>query len=192
MIRQLQWFSKVIFLTIDILANILGFIGLIAGIASFQFKSGQNIFKIQMGMNVFWAIHYFLLGGYVGALMSTVAIFRSAAGWRLPPAHLVKVAIMSSLCSAVLGVASAQSLIHLTATMGSIINHMSITVRDKPILLRTAQFIGEACWLVYCITIASYPGIAFGIFLLSSNVIGALRHEKDAIREFCQKTRQNQ
>ena len=165
-----------------LIAQIVGYIGLFFGIASYQLKQGKHIIGSQVLMATLWVMHYYFMGAYEGAIIGTIAIVRCAIGYFIKEKHLIHLAISTSIASVVLGVWTAASWLSATATMGSIFNNFSVVAREKTFTLRILQVLGEGMWLIYCSLILSWPCIFFGTFLITSNIIGAIRHEKDSIK----------
>ena len=57
-------------------AWILGGIGIIVFLLCFQFKDMKTARKIKMAVDVIWATHYFLLGGYPAFAINVICFFR--------------------------------------------------------------------------------------------------------------------
>ena len=165
----------------ELLPQICGAVALILGITAYQFKKSKTMLGVQCMMNIFWFAHFLLIGAHVGAMMSCVGLFRNSCACFIAEKHLPKIAIIASIMALSLGLYTAESWIYLTACGGNILNNLSIIAREKPFTFRMIQFAGESLWLLYSIFVMSWPGIAFGLFLIISNTIGTLRHEKDAI-----------
>lgn len=62
--------------TAEIVAQIFGFIGIAVFLLCFQFKEMKTARKIKMAVDVIWAIHYFLLGGYPAFAINVICFFR--------------------------------------------------------------------------------------------------------------------
>ncbi|MGH1376563.1 MAG: YgjV family protein [Alphaproteobacteria bacterium] len=165
----------------ELLPQACGYIALFLGVIAYQFKESKAMLAVQSIMNIFWFTHFFLIGAHVGALMSCVGLFRNSSACLIAEKHLPKIAITSCILALSLGLYAAESWIYLTACGGNILNNISIIAREKPLTFRLIQFAGESLWLLYSILVMSLPGIAFGLFLIISNAIGTLRHEKNAI-----------
>tara|TARA_B100001989_G_C24546917_1_gene471539 strand:+ start:1944 stop:2492 length:549 start_codon:yes stop_codon:yes gene_type:complete len=169
---------------IAFLTEIIGYTALFFGLLSFQFKSGKKILALQAVMCFFWYSHYALSGAYVGAFMAAVGFFRNGLACVLPDKYIKKLAIISSIIALAIGFSVAESYIYLTAMFGTLLNNVSVLKRNKPAQLRIFRIISEFFWLTYSISVLSVPGMIFGISLISSNIIGFFRHEKDFIRHY--------
>lgn len=60
----------------EIIAQALGFIGIAVFLLCFQFKEMKTARKIKMAVDVIWAAHYFLLGGYPAFAINVICFFR--------------------------------------------------------------------------------------------------------------------
>lgn len=61
------------------LTTLLGFIGMAAAVTWPLFKSRNGMLAGQMGVHLFFAAHYFLLGAYTGSLMNGLALLQAGA-----------------------------------------------------------------------------------------------------------------
>lgn len=164
------------------LTEIIGYVALIFGLISFQFKSSKKIMAIQCVMCFFWYSHYALSGAYVGAMMAAVGFFRNGLASILSDQYIKNLAIFSSIIAIIIGFSVAESYIYLTAMCGTLLNNVSVLKRDNPAHFRIMRIISEFFWVTYSITVLSVPGMIFGLLLISSNIIGFIRHEKDFLR----------
>ena len=57
-------------------AQICGIIGIAVFLLCFQFKEMKTARKIKMAVDVIWATHYFLLGGYPAFAINVICFFR--------------------------------------------------------------------------------------------------------------------
>lgn len=62
--------------TPQILAQIFGLVGITVFLLCFQFKEMKTARKIKMAVDIIWAIHYFLLGGYSAFAINVICFFR--------------------------------------------------------------------------------------------------------------------
>ena len=60
----------------EIAAQIFGIIGITVFLLCFQFKEMKTARKIKMAVDIIWAIHYFLLGGYPAFAINVICFFR--------------------------------------------------------------------------------------------------------------------
>jgi hypothetical protein len=172
-----------------LIADVTGVIALALGIASYQFKSGRAMLVMQAAMNLFWSVHYFLIGAKVGGAVCMIGGVRNVLGGILPQKYMIPLAIISATTSVSISLMIFDSWMFLTACAGNVVNTTSIIVRHRPALFRTVQLVGGTLWLIYSALVLSVPGVIFGIFLLCSNCVGLWRHERAAGRAFWEKLR---
>lgn len=60
----------------QVIAQVLGIIGIAVFLLCFQFKEMKTARKIKMAVDVIWATHYFLLGGYPAFAINVICFFR--------------------------------------------------------------------------------------------------------------------
>lgn len=63
-------------ITKELVAQIFGVFGILVFLLCFQFKEMKTARKIKMVMDIIWAIHYFLLGGYPAFAINVICFFR--------------------------------------------------------------------------------------------------------------------
>jgi hypothetical protein len=63
-------------ITKETVAQIFGLIGIAVFLLCFQFKQMKTARKIKMAVDVIWAVHYFLLGGYSAFAINVICFFR--------------------------------------------------------------------------------------------------------------------
>jgi hypothetical protein len=177
-------------ITLDpkLIADVSGVIALAIGIASYQFKSGRVMLGMQAAMNIFWSMHYFLIGAKVGGAVVIVGGARNFLGCVLPQKYMIPLAIVSAAMSLSISLMIFDSWIFLTACAGNIVNTASIIFRHRPAIFRAVQLVGETLWLIYSALVLSVPGVIFGIFLLCSNVVGLWRFERALWEEIRRKS----
>lgn len=62
--------------TAEAVAQIFGLVGIAVFLLCFQFKEMKTARKIKMAVDVIWAAHYFLLGGYPAFAINVICFFR--------------------------------------------------------------------------------------------------------------------
>ena len=62
--------------TAEAVAQIFGLVGIAVFLLCFQFKEMKTARKIKMAVDVIWATHYFLLGGYSAFAINVICFFR--------------------------------------------------------------------------------------------------------------------
>ena len=61
---------------VQITAQILGAIGVLIYVIMYHSKNVNNVLQKKLGMDVIWALHYFLIGGYTGCATNVICCAR--------------------------------------------------------------------------------------------------------------------
>ena len=67
---------------VEYVAQAFGLVGMTMNILSFQRKEQKNIIFMQMVGSIFFAVNYFMIGAFAGALLNIVGIIRATAYWQ--------------------------------------------------------------------------------------------------------------
>lgn len=161
-------------------AQFVGCIALGFGVAAFQMRTRTAVLAVMGTANVFWALHFLLLGAYTGAALNLVSIARNAAFMRWKDRYPGP--LLPALVIAVLSAAAAAtwrgpvSAIALTAaTCGTI-----AFWQRHPRNTRRWSLLSSPLWLTHNALQGSYPGVAIELLVLASIVVGIWRHDRGA------------
>lgn len=157
--------------------QLIAIIGFLIYLFSFYNKDFKRILIFQIGSNVFYAIHYVLLGGYSGAILSLFSILRNLLVFKDKYKNLKF--ILLSLSYIVVGFFTYTKFCSILPVIGMII--YTFTLIYKPKFIKEGSMLSASFWLVYNIFVYSYAGIITETILLISNFILLLR-EKHAKR----------
>ena len=165
--------------------NIFGAFGIGISIIIYQQKDRSHILLFKLIADLFWMIHYLLLGAYSGCAAAIIAITRSLIfmnrgkkKWASHPIWLVIFLLVSAL-SAVLTWKNAFSLLPATASILSVLCFWA----QKP---RTTRFMAipvSLCMLTYDVASGSYTGLCNEILTISSTTIAIIRYSIAARKE---------
>ena len=61
----------------EIIAQIIGILGFITIVSSFQSNKRKHILLLQLFGSMFFAIHFFMIGSPTGSAMNAIGIFRA-------------------------------------------------------------------------------------------------------------------
>ena len=157
---------------IQIIALIVGSLGICANVVIYQQKSGKYLLIYKLISDVIWAIHYFLLGGYSAMAVACIGIVRESIflnkkhKWAQSNLWLLLFLLLS------LGVAiiTWKSLVNLLPATASVLSIFGFW-RAKPKLSRILAYPISLCMITYDIFILSYMGIANELFTLLSTTV---------------------
>ena len=64
--------------TTQIAAQVLGAIGILIYVIMYHSKDVNNVLHKKFWMDIVWALHYFLIGGYTGCITNVICCAREA------------------------------------------------------------------------------------------------------------------
>ncbi|MBQ7822447.1 MAG: YgjV family protein [Clostridia bacterium] len=158
----------------DIITQAVGIIGSIANILSFQCKRPKTLIAFQGFGGLMFALNFFMLGAFTGAVLNGINIIRSLvfAGTKS------KNKLIPVLLTAIYGVATVFTydgilsiLVFLAQTAGTIIFYIN---NDKVIKLVSLAIVSPS-WLVYNFATHSIGGIVCECFAITSIIIYIIR-----------------
>ncbi len=164
---------------IEIIAQCIGFLGLLTNILSVQFKDRKVLLIFGVITCIFMAIHFAMLGAYTAATLFAVAIFRALLfmkyddGENRPswPLYLMLVLLVGA------GFATWQSwvsLLPITSTIFVTIGLWQIdTQRTRKLLI-----VGPILWMAHNAIVGSIAGFLNELMSFISIAVGLVRHRK--------------
>lgn len=148
-------------------------------VISYQIFEPRKTIMLWIPASLFMAVHFYGLGAIPALCIVLGAIFRDcAAVYGSRRVLLVTTIIYLAYAWAViflLGVNIQDYLIGI----GTLFLSFSTFFRDYYRQHRLLSMCNQIMWLVAFILMGSYGGIAQNIFILSSNIIGIIRHSRN-------------
>ena len=174
---------------IEIIAQILGIIGMLMSVLSYQQKGKARILTFQLLGSVLFVVNFFLLGAFSGAILNFVAIVRALIfiyedkvradhpAWTIG----LTVVYVLSYVSVFTIFGKEPSAINLIVEILPVIAMTVTTIafrhkEDK--ILRRVAFISSPLWLAYNFIFFSLGGIIGETLNLSSAIIGTIRLDR--------------
>lgn len=174
---------------IEIIAQILGIIGMLMSVLSYQQKGKARILTFQLLGSVLFVANFFLLGAMSGAILNFVAIVRALIFIYEDKVHADHPAWTIGLTAVyVLSYVSVFTIFGKEPTLINLIVEvlpvlaMTVTTiafrykEDK--ILRRVAFISSPLWLTYNSIFFSLGGIIGETLNLSSAIIGTIRLDR--------------
>lgn len=160
----------------DIIIQLVGVIGIIASIISFQCKKHKSILFFRTMNELFFGIQYFLLGAYTGMGMNLVGCVRNVIFTKQlekGKKTITPVIIFCSLfvISGLIFWQGYKSILIITAKVLSTLAYGN----KNTTLVRGVLFITCSCWLIYNCYVFSIAGILCEAFTLCSLIVGIIR-----------------
>ena len=153
----------------EILIRIFGIGGLILCIIPFQFKKHKNIVLCKMVSELMFAVQYFLMGAYTGALVDLVSGARNFLFYKFveKKKSTTPLIILFSLFVVFLVVMSWDGLVSLLPMAAKVLTTVSYGMK-KERLLRFITLPSCLCWITYNVTVGAWEAaIGDGLALIS-------------------------
>lgn len=161
------------------LGTLCGYIAFITGVSSYQFKNGGAMLTVQMTAAAIWIVHYASLGAFIAIVGCIIAILRNMTTFFVKKERLKQVAVLSAISVTVTGIPFITSYAGVLCIIGNILACTAVMFKDEPFKFRLLHFLTYVFFLIYTVSIASVPAIAFASFMIASNAVSLLRYEKD-------------
>lgn len=177
-------------------AQVFTILGMCFGILSYQGKTQKQIILFQHITNVFAMIGYFLLGGFVGAMLCLLAIFRNFifslnvkhkwahSNWWL--VFFVLTYFLSYFCSFKFfgkEPTNFNYFVEILPAIGSCAHAVAFKSTNAK-LVRLISLIASPFWLTYNILVFSIGGMINESFIIVSIIIGYFRLDKRKKQDF--------
>ena len=161
------------------LGQILGLIAFVLSVLTFQQNTHKRIVLMQLLANTCFAIHFYLIGAYTGALLNAIGLARSAVyickdqKWASSDWWIV---FFSALCVAAC-VYTWQGPLSLLPVCAMILTSIAFGI-DNPKRTRQFSFPSSPLWLIYNLVNHSWGGALTECFNITSIIIGMLRFDR--------------
>lgn len=162
----------------ELIAQLVGFVGLAANVSSLQFKDRQKLLLLNLIACVFMALHFLLMGAYTAAGMFFIAIFRVLLFRRFEGEGRPRWPLYLMLaCFLVTGALTWQSPLSALPLISTMFVTTGLWQNDTQ---RTRQLVmfGPVLWMGHNIAIGSIAGVANEALSLVSVLVGLWRHRK--------------
>ena len=162
----------------DWLIDGLGILGIITTVMVYQQKERKKMLIWKLITDLVWILHYYLLGGYSACAITVVAIFRSIVfmnndkKWAQGRKWLY-IFLTASLVMSLLAWQGPITLLTLGSSIISIVAYWM----PKPGSTRLLTVPAAVLYLTYTILCKSKEGFICELFLLSSTIVGIIRHD---------------
>ena len=165
--------------TENLAAQIVGIVALLVNVLSYQFNKRSQILVMQFVAGFLFALHYFLLGAYAGAIANVLGVTRSLAflfrgknklaSHPLCPVFFVVLSFISVAFTY-------QNFLSLLPSFAFLSNSIALW-SDRPKITRIFTIPNNSLFLIYNISTLSYSGIISDIFVLVSLIIAFVRFD---------------
>jgi len=169
---------------LNIIAQIIGILGLICSLLSFQMKTRKWIMVLQMIASLSFSAQLFLLGAVTGgcvdliSFIRTLIFSRNGKKWASSPVWLyIFIAVMI-----VTGIFTWQNAWDLLPIAGSILSTVALWMKKEKNIRLISLTVGP-CWLIYNLVKGAWSGALNEVLAMTSIVIGLLRNDTGTDRK---------
>ena len=162
-----------------LVGKVAGYIAIVASMLIYQQKTRKNLLICKAVADVLWIIHYFLLGGYTGAIVTCVALVREVVFFRTDlRSKNSKLILACFLCvSVVCAALTWGNIFSVFAMLGSLLSIVSFWL-GEPKVSRIMVFPISGCMLIYGVANGSVAVLINEVLVMLSSVIGILHHDR--------------
>lgn len=158
--------------------QLIGFVAFLIEISSVQWPRRRQILLSQVVANIFWTIHFLLLGATSGAAMTVVGAIRSyvfiVVGDNNRSRYIPGVIIALVL---VAGLASWSGWASLLAIAGMAVAVVAQWQQNEQ-HLRILMCVAAPLWFSYNLLNGSYPGMVNEMLLMMSSIVAFWRYKR--------------
>lgn len=150
---------------------------MILAVLRYQMKTARQIRFVNVFSAFTFAVHFYLLGAYSGAVLCLIASLRSSVLMRKAVWPYKKYVVLVSLVLCTIVTAFVyQGWIDILPLIGLYTGTL-LDAQDKALKARAFGFSSSSSWFFYHFAVMSHGGIVSSIIALSSNLIGFWRHQ---------------
>ena len=164
----------------EVFVQLIGVIGIIAGLSAFQCNKHSHALALKMTEEGAFGIQYFLLGGYTGAVLNLVGIFRNLIfaylGNRDKQKELKYARMILGALFAVLGLLSWEGYISILIIFAKVLSTLAYGTTNMK-KMRIMLSVTCVCWICYNYYIGSGAGVISDGCNFVSVIIGIIRYD---------------
>ena len=163
----------------NILAQLVGVVGIAFSLLSFQFSKRKHIMLFQMLASLSFSTQLFMVGAVTGGCLDLISFVRTlifannSKGWAKSKGWLYGfLAVM--LATGALTWENGWSILPI---LGSMLSTVAFWMTKEKHIRLVSLTVGP-CWMVYNIVKGAYSGALNEVLAMASIVIGLLRHDR--------------
>ncbi len=160
----------------DIIAQFIGFLGLLASMTAYQMKTQKRIVMIQIISCSFFTAHFLMLHAYTGALMNFIAAVRSVVfankdkKWAKSNWWIVFFSLVCVLAVSL----SWEGYLSLLPMLGMVLTTVSWGIENAR-LVRLISLPSSPLWIIYNFVSGSTAGVLTELFVMTSIITAMIR-----------------
>ncbi len=155
----------------------LGLLAFLCTTVSYWGKSKKQILAVQIIGDIFYAIHYFLLGAIAGGLTQVFGLFRETSFFCSKTKKQEKIIFICLVpIYLFIGCITSTTIIEIFPILASITYCYTLTMAANYVVL--GGLIDAIYWLFYDILCGSYSGAFADIIVIVSNILSLIHRNK--------------
>lgn len=160
----------------DIMIQLIGGLGIIASIISFQCKKHKAILFFRSLNEFIFAVQYFLLGAYTGTAMNLIGCVRNIIFTKRISQNKKTTAatVFFGILFLLFGIFTWQGAKSILIILAKVLSTIAYSNKNTT-LVRGIIFITCTSWLIYNCCVFSIAGVLCEAFTLISLLIGVIR-----------------
>ena len=161
------------------LAQVFGLIGVVINIVSMQINNKRKILALYAVANFSFAINFFLLGAYTGAVLCFIQAIATILNGILDIKNIKtpRLAIVIYLLIVIgIGIYTYSGIVDILAIAGGILYALIIS-SEKESRIRKLTFLSMVVWTIYDFCVKSYVAGVNDLLMLISTTIGIYRFD---------------
>lgn len=162
----------------EVVIQLIGALGIISSICSFQCKKHKNILAFKTASEFIFAVQYFFLNAYTGVAMELVGCVRNMIFTKQVEKNrdTKPMIALFSIIFLVSGILTWESWISILGIVAKILSTLAYGNKNTR-LIRWVIFGTSTCWLIYNSVVFSIAGILCELFTLISVIIALIRFD---------------
>ena len=167
-------------INIVFIGQLIGYAIILMNILSFQQSEYKKIMTFQILSSACALLHYGLIFAWTAFFLNAIGLIRSILFLRRvnysgkPCNWMFWLFLFLGLVAGIIGYVNIYSIVAIFSSMLKVI----FLWNKNPKIVRILYIPASACWIVYCISCGSIPGIISELIVLSSVFIAMYRNRK--------------
>ena len=164
-------------LSLFIIAQLIGSVGLLVNVVSFQKKNSNDMIKLHIFANIAGVFHYLLLTQFTGVALCALVMARTKASLHVPAKYMRALVALSVIGVWAIVFLTYKNVFDIFGGICVTLASTALLNKDDPMFFRLNHLAAATCWFMFCLASLSIPGAVNSVMNVSSNIVGMIRHE---------------
>lgn len=173
-----------------VIAQSIGIVAMMFNIFSYQQKKAKHIIACQLFGATFFAISYFMLGAYIGAILNCIGVVRALLFLKKEKLHMDHIAWLVAFCAMYFGAflltftvfgqepTVKNLIIECLPVIGMVSTNLAFRHNEAKIIRRFG-LVSSCSWLIYNVIAMAVGAILCEVFSLVSIFIAMYRFDRN-------------